>query len=273
MCYVNSIKGFIMSTYTNFSIPIKENLMRLRNPGCMNDGTCPDRVLFTNPENEYCGKLMGSMHISNCRIDSCDITNSTFHYEGISGNDMTFSISDMTSISSHTNDVMLSTNEIIKSFAKLTDISCIQTISISSSLQDVASAIICIKDVLSSIYNSINGSQPSASFDIIADENSIQKKCTQNKNMQCKNIQHTHGIQDELNAKSSYVDATIRTDENDERHKSFHCIAAHKNVLNEINELRKENYNLLQENDGYLIKISELVFENAQLKSQLNVKR
>ena len=52
-------------------------------------------------------------------------------------------------------------------------------------------------------------------------------------------------------------------DENNERHESCHCTTASKNVLNEINELRKENYNLLRENDGYLIKISELVFENA----------
>lgn len=49
-----------MSIYTNAqNIKTKEALTVIRNPGNTNDGTCPDRVLFTNPENEYCGKLMG----------------------------------------------------------------------------------------------------------------------------------------------------------------------------------------------------------------------
>lgn len=56
-------------------------------------------------------------------------------------------------------------------------------------------------------------------------------------------------------------------DEHDEMHNCCHHVNVNNNVLSEICKLRKENSELLQENDGYLIKISELVFENAQLKS------
>lgn len=265
-----------MSTYTNFSIPIKENLTRLRNPGCTNDGTCPDRVLFTNPENEYCGKLMGSMLISNCRIDSCDISDSTFHYEGLSGNDMTFNISDLISISSNTNDIVLSTHEIIQSFTSLTNVSCLQSISISSSLHDTISALICIKDMLSSMYNIVNSLQPSANFEILNDvdnEKPIQKQTIQNKNAQNKTIQNMCVIQDKCCARDDHAIEIKANDERDEMHDSCHHVNVNNNVLSEICKLRKENSELLQENDGYLIKISELVFENAQLKSQLNTKK
>lgn len=43
-----------------------------------------------------------------------------------------------------------------------------------------------------------------------------------------------------------------------------------KKLLDEVEKLKKENKSLRDEADGYLVKISELTFENANLTCQLN---
>ena len=50
-----------MSTYTNYIVKARENLSRIRNPGCSDDGLSPERVIFSNPNNIYNGIFKGQV--------------------------------------------------------------------------------------------------------------------------------------------------------------------------------------------------------------------
>lgn len=65
-----------MSTYTSYTVKARENLSRIRNPGCRDDGLSPERVIFANPNNIYNGTFIGTVksedrEFANCKFSNC----------------------------------------------------------------------------------------------------------------------------------------------------------------------------------------------------------
>ena len=73
-----------MSTYTNYTVKVRENLSRIRNPGNEDDGLVPERVIFSCNNNIYHGVFAGEMSsigatFNNCRIVGSMIDNAVLN--------------------------------------------------------------------------------------------------------------------------------------------------------------------------------------------------
>lgn len=65
-----------MSMYTSYVVNARENLSRIRNPGCDTDGMSPERVIFSNPDNIYYGTLAGQLSSKGTSLNECTINDS-----------------------------------------------------------------------------------------------------------------------------------------------------------------------------------------------------
>ena len=68
-----------MSTYTNYTVKARENLSRIRNPGCSDDGLSPERVIFSNPDNIYYGTFAGTIKNEDRDFENCNLSNCTIN--------------------------------------------------------------------------------------------------------------------------------------------------------------------------------------------------
>lgn len=143
------------STYNCLCTCIKENVMRVRNPGNDDDGICPDRLIFTNGENIYKGTLVGAAKLSSYSISNCKLSDTTFYSSVLTGDEsLSFSIDDIVKLSDDAYSSISTTNAVSGAFDALSGIDTLSSFIIDSQLTDVANAVICIRDTLSAMYMS-----------------------------------------------------------------------------------------------------------------------
>ena len=105
-----------MSTYTNYTVKVRENLSRIRNPGNADDGLSPERIIFSNNENVYYGVFAGQLSAGETAFNNCTINGGLINNAVL--NDVTLccgidivELSDLTSMISETERQLSSFDE------------------------------------------------------------------------------------------------------------------------------------------------------------------
>ena len=106
----------MMSTYTNYTVKVRENLSRIRNPGNADDGLSPERIIFSNNENVYYGVFAGQLSAGETAFNNCTINGGLINNAVL--NDVTLccgidivELSDLTSMISETERQLSSFDE------------------------------------------------------------------------------------------------------------------------------------------------------------------
>ena len=68
-----------MSTYTDLHTRRRETLTILRQPGSIDDGLTPQRVIFANPENIYEGTFKGRIDAVDVKLSAVTLTDATIN--------------------------------------------------------------------------------------------------------------------------------------------------------------------------------------------------